>query len=89
MESAFGEPVVKEYERKDKEWLVTGANPEIYPLGDENCLTAEEISKALADREIHLAEIKKRAEDYKNSQVSNAAVSNNKVVTAAAGAFDF
>ena len=89
MESAFGEPVVKEYERKDKEWLVTGANPEIYPLGDENCLTAEEISKALADREIHLAEIKKRAEDYKNSQVSNTAVSNNKVVTAAAGAFDF
>lgn len=93
IESAFGEPIVKEYERKDKEWLVTGANPEIYPLGDEDSLTAEEITKMLADREVHLADIKKRAEDYKNNQVAattnNNVISNDKLVEAAAGAFNF
>lgn len=73
-ESAFGEPIVKEYTRNFREWLVTGTSkPEaVYEIGDEkNGITADEIKKALADREVHLAEVKKNQEEYQASKAAN------------------
>lgn len=96
-ESAFGEPVVKEYTRTMKEWVITGTSkPEaVYPIGDaEAGITEEDIKKALADREVYLADVKKRADEY---AASKAAGGNDKVpfgdtkasAPAAAGGFNF
>ena len=70
-DSAFGEAAVKTFERKTKEWVITGAQPVPYDYGDENCLTAEDIIKATQNREVYLAEVKKKAEEYKASKASN------------------
>ena len=71
-ESAFGEPAVRTVERKSKEWLITGTYPEskVYEFGTEETMTVEDIQKAMQDREILLADIKKRAEEYKASKNS-------------------
>jgi hypothetical protein len=55
-------------------------------------MTEEELVKALQDREIYLADIKKRAEDYKASKNSAAApVSTTPAAApkAKAGSFNF
>lgn len=73
-ESAFGEAVVSSYERKVKEWVITNAAKEVYEYGDESVLTAEEVVKAMQDREVYLADVKKRSDDYRNSKGTAAAV---------------
>jgi len=96
-ESAFGEPIVKEYKKNFKEWLVTGTSKSdaVYEIGDEkNGITAEEVNKAISDREFHLAEVKKQADEYRASREATTASSEvpfagSKVVTAAAGGFNF
>lgn len=65
-ETAFGEAAVRTYERKVKEWEITGTPKVIpYEFGREEDLTVEELTKAMQDREIKLAEIKKRNDEYK------------------------
>ena len=86
-ESAFGEPSVKEYTKTIREWLVTGTSkPEaVYPIGDaEAGITEDDIKKAMADREVYLAGVKKRQDDYNASK--NAATAS---APAAAGGFNF
>ena len=72
-ESAFGEASVTTYERKVKEWVITGISPTPYDFGDESVLTAEEVQKALQDREVLLADVKKRSDEYKASKASTPA----------------
>lgn len=64
-ENAFGEDKVIETEYTRKEWVITGAMKEPYII-DESTLTAQEIKDALANRNVYLAEIKKRAEERVN-----------------------
>lgn len=64
-ESAFGESSVHVYERKVKEWVVTGTAKVPYDFGDDQVLTAEELTKAMQDREVYLADIKKRSDEYR------------------------
>jgi hypothetical protein len=64
-ESAFGEAAVKTYERKVKEWEITGTQKVIpYDFGGDD-LTVDELTKAMQDREIKLADTKKRSDEYK------------------------
>lgn len=72
-ETAFGEAVVTTYPRKSKEWTVTHSAKVPYDFGDENILTAEEVNAALQTREMHLAEVKQRAEEYQSSKNDNKA----------------
>lgn len=92
-ESAFGESSVKTYERKTKEWVITGTAKVPYDFGDEKVLTAEELTKAMQDREIMLAETKKRSEEYRASKtVAPAPVTNASPIPAPAtkaGTFNF
>ena len=89
-ESAFGEAAVTTYTRKEKEWLITGALNEAYDFGDEAVLTAEELKKAMQDREIHLADVKKRADDYKAQKASASPDPVTTAVTATqGGTFNF
>ena len=88
-ESAFGEPAVKEYTRTTREWVITGTSkPDAtYPIDDaEAGITEEEVKKAMADREIYLADVKKRADDYQASKNAGSATVGK---TAATGAFNF
>jgi hypothetical protein len=66
-EAAFGEAMVKTYQRKTKEWEVTGSMKIPYEYGEEEVLTASDITKAMQDREVYLAGVKKRADDYRAS----------------------
>lgn len=75
-ESAFGEPSVRTYTNKIREYLITGANPEAYPIDDPATITFADIQKAQQNREIHLAEVRKNDEEYKanknNSSIATA-----------------
>jgi len=70
VESAFGEAAVRTYSNSNKEWVITGTAKVPYDFGDENILTAEELTKAAQNREVYLAEVKKRAEDYKANRAA-------------------
>ena len=67
-ESAFGEPSIKEYKSTKKDFVITWAMPAPYVWDDDSTITARELTEALAAREITLAEIKKRNDEYKASQ---------------------
>jgi hypothetical protein len=69
-DSAFGESAVRTYERKIREWVITGTAKVPYEFGDENVLTAAEVNKAQQDREVMLAETKKRSEEYRASKTT-------------------
>lgn len=73
-ESAFGEAAVRTYERKVKDWVVTGCQKEAYDFGDEEILTAEEVANAIKDREVMLADIKRRRDEYNAQKKSNNSV---------------
>ena len=76
VESAFGTPAVDVSERKQREWVITGARPEPYPFGEEETITFDDLKKAEADRNIYLADVKARAKEYYDSQ-NNAITASN------------
>ena len=89
-ESAFGEATVRVFEKKVNEWVITGTAKEPYEFGDEDVMTGEELAKAMQDREINLAEMKKRNEEYKNSQTATpAATPAPAAAKAKVGGFSF
>ena len=78
-ESAFGSDAVRTYERKVRDWVITGTSTTPYDFDTEETITAAELSKALQDREVYLADIKKRTDEYRNGGKSAApATSSNK-----------
>ena len=79
VESAFGEAAVRTYKNTNKEWVITGTAKVPYDFGDENILTAKELIDAAQNREVYLAEVKKRAEEYK----ANKAAGNTTTASAA------
>lgn len=90
-ESAFGEATVDTVTRRTREYLITGANPVPYAFDTDDTITAAELSKALSDREVHLAEVKKNAEEYRaNKSNSNASpAAQNATASVPAGGFKF
>ena len=71
VESAFGEAAVTTYRNSNKEWIVTGTAKVPYDFGDESILTSEELTKAAQNREVYLADVKKRADEYRMSKAAN------------------
>lgn len=76
-ESAFGDPIVKEYANTRKDWVVTWAASEPYAWDDESTITAAELTKAMSDRETTLATLRQRQEEYKASKSQPAAAPAN------------
>ena len=72
-ESAFGDAAVDVVEKRSREWVVTGAAAEPYDFGTEDTITAEDLKKAMADREVKLAEAKQRTEEWRAAQNGGAA----------------
>ena len=67
-ESAFGEASVKEVKNTRRDFVITGAAKEPYIWDDESTITAEEFKEAISKREIYLASIKQRQDEYKASK---------------------
>ena len=92
-ESAFGEPTVSTKERKVREWIITSAAKMPYDFGDENVITSEEVTKGLQDREVYLADVKRRADEYKATKNTTAVNVTTPAQTATpkakTGAFNF
>jgi hypothetical protein len=86
-ESAFGGDSVRTFEKKTKEWLVVRASQNPYDFGEEGVLTGEELTKAMQDRQVKLAEEKKRSEEYKAQK--NNPVAAPAAPQAKAGGFNF
>lgn len=87
-DTAFGEAAVRTYERKTKEWTITGAAKVPYDFGDEKVMTAEELTAAMQARQTVIADVRKRNEEYKASQnaVATSAATTTDVT---AGGFSF
>lgn len=95
-ETAFGEEAVRTFERKIREWIITGTSKVPYDFGDETVLTVAEVQKAMQDRQLMLADTKKRSEEYRaqkdgGSTPTPAATpsTTTTTVTAAKGTFNF
>ena len=70
-ESAFGEAAVQTYERKSREYVITGTAKVPYDFGDEEVLTAADVSKMVQDRQIKLAEVEKRFNERQTTKATN------------------
>ena len=86
-DSAFGESSVRTYERKEKEWTITGTAKVTYDFGDEKVLTADELKKAMQNRETMLAETKARSDEYRASKAATPAATATTVINN--GGFNF
>lgn len=85
-ESAFGDASIREVKSSRKDWVITGARPETYVWDDESTLTAAEVNEALKNRELALAAMKTRQDEYKASKGAQPAKASNTPVN---GAFNF
>lgn len=83
-ESAFGEDEVREVKNTRRDFVITGAAKEPYVWDDESSITAAELNEAIQKREVDLAAMKKRQDEYKASR--NAAP---KAAAPAPGGFNF
>lgn len=66
-ESAFDEASVKSVPSSYKDFVIVGTSKIPYGWDDPDTITASEVSSAMADREVHLATIKKRQQDYQST----------------------
>lgn len=69
-ESAFGEDYVKEVPTTKKDFVITGGKKEPWEWDVEGSITAAELKEAIANREVYLADVKKRQDEYKASKAS-------------------
>ena len=65
VENAWGEPMIEYSERTRREWVIEGSKPQLYDLTEEDMT---ELQKKVADRNVHLEEVKSAAIAYANSQ---------------------
>lgn len=67
-ENAFGPDDVQELTSTRKEYLIEGSANNPYEWDSEDFITAAEFNQKMTERETYLADIKKRRDDYRNSQ---------------------
>ena len=82
-ESAFGEDEVREVKNTRRDFIITGASKEPYLWDDESSITAVELNEAIQKREVDLAAMKKRQDEYRASKAAP------KAAAPAAGGFNF
>lgn len=87
VESAFGSDAVDVSERRVREWVITGAVATPYDFGDPAVMTAEEVKNAIANRNVYLADVKKKSDEYYASK--NNAIPQASEAQIPAGGFSF
>lgn len=88
-ESAWGEPSIREVRDSRKEWVVTWSQPEPYVWGDETTITDEDMTKMIADRELYLADTKRKQDEYAQQKASSNVSSAVSASTGSDGGFKF
>ena len=84
--SGWGETFAQEVTSTQREFVITGAlDP--YDWDDESTITAQEYKEALQNREITIAEIKSRQEEYEASRAQTQTPAA--AATSFAGGFNF
>ena len=72
-ESGWGESNVQTSTSTRRDWVITGSNTEPYEWDSDETITAKELTEAMANREVYLAGIKQRQDEYKASKAAPAA----------------
>lgn len=95
-ETAFGEASVRTTRTKNRDWCITGSATLPYEFGDESTITLDELKQKTQDRELVLADIKKRSDEYKaqkaqptQTQVKPAATTVTPTPQVTTGTFNF
>ncbi len=89
-DGCFGEPIVKKFERKIKDWEMTNLSQNFYEFGNEGVLTEAELKTAMENRTLKLAETKKRSDEYKaNKTTAVPASASASAAPATSGGFSF
>ena len=70
--SGWGETFAQEVTSSQREFVITGVS-DPYEWDDENTITAQEYKKALQDRELAVADIKQRQEEYNTTRAQTQA----------------
>lgn len=83
-ESAFGEDEVREVKNTRRDFVITGALKIPYEWDCEETMTVADLNKAIKDREVTLAALKKRNDEWKASRNAPAAAA-----APTAGGFNF
>lgn len=63
-ESAFGDPIVKPVTNTQRDWVITWGLPGGYEWDSEETILASEFTEMMANREVYLADMKKRSDEY-------------------------
>lgn len=64
IETAWGEPEVITNKKSEREFVITHAIANPYDFDTEETITVTELTDAMANREVYLASVKKRQDDY-------------------------
>ena len=78
--------MVKETKSTHKDYVIFNASKTIQDWNTEETITADELTKAMAEREVYLATIKQRQDEYKASKNKG---SQNNIFTPSTGEFKF
>lgn len=65
IENAWGDPVIEYSERTRREWVIEGSKPQVYDFTEDD---RAELQKKIADRNVHLEEVKSSAIAYAENQ---------------------
>lgn len=69
VEGMFGS-TIEEVNTREHAWIVTQVNSEPYEFGNPDVMTVEELTQAMNDRELVVAEIRKRDEEYRATKAA-------------------
>lgn len=85
-ESAFGEGRVITTNKNVREYVITGCNPTPNELTED---VLKDVKEGMQNREIHLAEVRKRDEEYRASRNTNVSSGTAASVNVIPGGFNF
>lgn len=66
--SAWGDVSIRETKSSSRDFVINWAQQDPYEWDDESTILASELSEAMANREIYLAELKQRQDEYQASK---------------------
>lgn len=87
-ENAFGEPIVKTIPSTQRDFVITWALPGGYEWDSEDTILASELAELISNREVNLAEMKKRQDEYQATK-GNALASGKSAAAPAKGEYQF
>ncbi len=90
-QGAFGDVKITETRSSQRDFVVNWAASETYNWDEEDGILATELEKAVSDRELYLADMKKRQEEYQATKKAESSAFSNKPAgtVPAKGDYDF